>query len=126
MRHCMEIIHRKEKRVDIALLSGPAGCIADASAALEAAMSARHETGASRLAIDKRLLAEDFFILSTGLAGEIPQKIINYHIKAAIWGDCSRYTSKPLHDFIYESNNGKDFFFVGTKEEAVSRLARAV
>lgn len=33
MRHCMEIIHRKEKRVDIALLSGPAGCIADAAEA---------------------------------------------------------------------------------------------
>ena len=63
----MEIIHRKENGVDIALLSGPAGCIADAAAALEAAMSARHETGASRLVIDKRLLAEDFFILSTGL-----------------------------------------------------------
>lgn len=47
-------------------------------------------------------------------------------ITVAVWGGFSRYTSKPLHDFIYESNNGKDFFFVGTKKEAVSRLARAV
>ena len=121
----MEIIHRKENGVDIALLSGPAGCIADASAALEAAMSARHETGASRLVIDKRLLAEDFFILSTGLAGEVLQKFINYHIKAAIWGDYTRYTSKPLRDFIYESNCGRDFFFVETEEEAVRRMAEA-
>ncbi len=121
----MEIIHRKENGVDIALLSGPAGCIADAAEALEAAMSARHETGASRLVIDKRLLAEDFFILSTGLAGEVLQKFINYHIKAAIWGDYTRYTSKPLRDFIYESNCGRDFFFVETEEEAVRRVAEA-
>ena len=74
------------------------------------------------IAIDKRVLGEDFFILSTGVAGEILQKFINYHVKMAIYGDYSRYTSKPLHDFIYESNQGKDFFFVSTKEEAVQRL----
>nr|WP_325220319.1 DUF4180 domain-containing protein [uncultured Oscillibacter sp.] len=40
-------------------------------------------------------------------------------------GDYSRYTSKPLRDFIYESNNGKDFFFTAPKKEAVERLAQA-
>ena len=44
-------------------------------------------------------------------------------MKAAMFGDYSRYTSKPLRDFIYESNNGKDFFFTASKEEAVERLA---
>ncbi len=53
------------------------------------------------------------------------QKFINYHVKVAIWGDYSRYTSKPLKDFIYESNNGRDFFFVETKEEAIRKLAGA-
>jgi hypothetical protein len=43
----------------------------------------------------------------------------------AIYGDFSVYTSKPLHDFIYESNNGHDFFFVPTEEEAVNKLAEA-
>ncbi|RAZ93497.1 DUF4180 domain-containing protein, partial [Klebsiella oxytoca] len=33
--------------------------------------------------------------------------------------------SKPLKDFIYESNNGKDIFFTASKEEAAERLARA-
>ena len=51
------------------------------------------------------------------------QKFINYHIKAAIYGDFSHYTSKPLHDFLYESNQGKDFFFTATQEEAIERLA---
>ncbi|MCI8600385.1 MAG: DUF4180 domain-containing protein [Oscillospiraceae bacterium] len=34
--------------------------------------------------------------------------------------DC---TSKPLHDFIYESNQGKAVFFLETKGVAVQKLA---
>ena len=33
-------------------------------------------------------------------------------------------TSKPLKDFIYESNKGKDVFFVTTRDEAVEMLTR--
>ena len=88
-------------------------------------MTVKYVTGSQRIALPKKLVAEEFFILSSGMAGEILQKYINYQFKLAIWGDFSRYTSKPLHDFIYESNQGKDFFFVATQEEAVSRLAQA-
>ena len=42
-----------------------------------------------------------------------------------IYGDYSKYTSKPLKDFIYESNKGKDIFFVSTKGEAVEYLITA-
>jgi hypothetical protein len=41
---------------------------------------------------------------------------------AVVSGDSSHYTSKPLKDFMYESNHGKDFFFVPTREEAVQKL----
>lgn len=44
-------------------------------------MTARHEAGASALLVDKAAVAEDFFILSTGLAGEILEKFIQYRIK---------------------------------------------
>ena len=91
----------------IAVLSGGKVQITDAGAALDLAMSVRYETGASRLAIDKRLVCSDFFILSTGVAGDILQKLMNYRFKAAIYGDYSHYTSKPLRDFIRESNHGK-------------------
>mgnify|MGYP002226204305 CR=1 FL=1 len=84
-----------------------------------------YETGASRLAIDKRLVCSDFFILITGVAGDILQKLMNYRFKAAIYGDYSHYASKPLRDFIRESNHGKDFFFVSTMKEAVQRLTDA-
>lgn len=40
----------------------------------------------------------------------------------AIYGDFSQYTSKPLKDFIYESNHGRDVFFVDTKERAIALL----
>ncbi len=46
--------------------------------------------------MDIAVIAGEFFILSSGMAGEILQKSINYQVKAAIWGDYSHYTSKPL------------------------------
>ena len=70
------------------------------------------------------MITEDFFILSTGLAGEILQKYINYDGLIAIYGDFSHYTSKPLKDFIYESNKGKDVFVVATEDEAIEKLTR--
>ena len=100
----------------VALVTGEEKVITDPRSALDLAMTVKYETGAERIALAKNL------ILSTGAAGEILQKYINYHVKLAVYGDYSRYTSKPLHDFLYESNQGKDFFFVDTKEEALRRL----
>lgn len=88
-------------------------------------MTIKYETQTNLIAIDKNAVCEDFFILSTRLAGEILQKFINYQAKIAIFGDYSKYTSKPLKDFIYESNKGKDIFLVGDKDEAVEKLANA-
>ncbi len=99
--------------------------ITDVQSALDLIMTIQYETGSNRIAINKEAITEDFFILSTRLAGEILQKFINYDVKFAIYGDFSGYTSKPLKDFIYESNNGKDVFFVASKEEAVDMLVNA-
>lgn len=121
----MKIETVTENGVLVAIPTGEGRLITGPQDALDLAMTVNYETGAQRIAIDKRNIAEDFFILSSGMAGEILQKYINYHIKLAVWGDFSRYTSKPLHDFIYESNQGSDFFFVPTREEAVKRLAEA-
>ena len=121
----MKIEHINDNGIDIAVISSDGKVIVDVQSALDLAMTVKYETGAANIALDKRLVCEDFFILSTGVAGEILQKFINYHVRAAIYGDYSRYTSKPLRDFIYESNNGHDFFFVSTKEEAVRKLAEA-
>lgn len=121
----MNIESIKTDNVTIALVSGDETLICDPQSALDLAMTVRYETGADRIVLDKRTICDDFFILSTGVAGEILQKFINYHVKAAVYGDFSHYTSKPLRDFLYESNNGRDFFFVATKEEAVQKLKDA-
>lgn len=99
--------------------------ITDVGSALDLMMSAKYEANTSDILISKDLICEDFFILSRGLAGEILQKFINYHVRVAIYGDYSRYTSKPLKDFIYESNKGHDVFFASTKEEAIQKLLLA-
>lgn len=121
----MDLKTISENGTDIAVVSSDAKVIVDAQSALDLAMTVKYETGATRLVVDKKAVCDVFFILSTGVAGEILQKFINYHIKAAIYGDYSHYTSKPLRDFIYESNNGRDFFFTATQEEAIQKLKDA-
>ena len=120
----MRIETIQKNGVDIAVVTEGTAII-DATSAMELAMTVRYETGCSRIAIDKKLVCGDFFILSTQLAGEVLQKFVNYRVKMAIYDDYSHYTSKPLHDFIYESNQGNDFFFVVTKEEALEKLSAA-
>ena len=99
--------------------------ITDAQSAIDLLMSAQYDVGSKDIVIPKQLVAEDFFVLSTRLAGEALQKYVNYGGRMAIYGDYSRYTSKPLRDFMYESNKGRDFFFVSTRDEAVAALAKS-
>ena len=118
-------IKKIEKNGEVCVvIESDAPVITDVHTAMNVLMSARHRAGTKNIAIHKGLVAEDFFILSTGLAGEILQKYINYGARIAIYGDYSHYTSKPLKDFIYESNKGHDIFFVPTEEEAILRLTR--
>ena len=116
----LETIQEQSKR--IAVISGDDVRITDLQSALDLIMTVRYETGADRIVLSKAAVSDAIFILSTGLAGEILQKFINYRVKLAIYGDYSGYTSKPLKDFIYESNKGTDVFFMDTKEQAVERL----
>ena len=121
----MKIETVQKDGVTIAAVFSDQTILVDPQSALELAMTVRYETGTANFVINKQAINDDFFILSTGLAGEILQKFINYHVKAAIYGDYSHYTSKPLHDFIYESNQGNHFFFTATKEEAIQKLIHA-
>lgn len=108
---------------NIAVVNSNEVIIKDTQSATDFAMEIKSETGCDKIALNKSAIVEDFFILSSGLAGEILQKFVNYGIKFAIYGDFSKYTSKPLRDFIYECNQGKDVFFVAGADEAVEKLA---
>lgn len=78
---------------------------------------------ADNVVIHAVTLGEAFFDLSSGIAGDILQKAVNYRIRLAIVGDYTGYTSKALHDFIYESNKGSRIAFVNTLEEALIKLS---
>lgn len=97
--------------------------ISDLQSAVDLMMTVKYETGIKNIAISKNLITDKFFILSNGIAGEILQKFINYRFRIAIYGDYSNYTSKPLKDFIYESNHGHDIFFVESLDNAVEKLS---
>ena len=86
--------------------------ITDAQSALDLLMTAKYDLGTKNIVIDKRLIRD------------ILQKYINYGGRIAIYGDFSHYTSKPLHDFIYESNKGHDVFFAATENGAAECLCR--
>lgn len=108
---------------DVVIVESAGVAIKDVASAVDFVMDIKFKTDCCKIALNKEAIAEDFFILSSGLAGEILQKFVNYGIKFAIYGDYSKYTSKPLRDFIYESNKGKDAFFVKDADEVVERLS---
>lgn len=113
-----------KKMNNIAVVNSNEMIITDVQTAMDFMMGIKYETGCSKIVLNKEAITEEFFILSKGIAGEILQKFINYQIKFAIYGDFSKYTSKPLKDFIYESNKGKDIFFVSDADTAVKMLSQ--
>jgi hypothetical protein len=83
------------------------------------------EAGSRNIIIQKENVNEDFFDLSTRIAGDILQKASNYKIKLGIVGEYSHYKSKSLKDFIMESNKTKQILFVDSVSE-VLRIWRSV
>jgi hypothetical protein len=66
-----------------------------------------------------------FFHLQTGLAGEIMQKFVNYHVRLVVVGDLSRHLagSAALRALVHESNQGQHIWFVDDLDELKARLA---
>ena len=73
-------------------------------------------------------LSPDFLRLSTGLAGEVLQKFVNYQLKPVILGDISAAleASNPLGDFVRESNRGRWVWFVADRADLEKRLAAQI
>jgi hypothetical protein len=86
------------------------------------------EDHATLIVIPVGCLDDDFFTLSTRIAGELIQKIVQYRRRLVIVGDISGFLaqSSALRAFVAESNRGKDVWFLASLEELEQRLARAV
>lgn len=78
--------------------------------------------GASKIIVKETNLDPRFFDLRTGIAGEILQKVSNYHKKLAIVGEFEKYDSNALNAFIIECNRGDHIFFVPDVESAMAKL----
>ncbi|WP_126651126.1 DUF4180 domain-containing protein [Chryseobacterium aureum] len=80
--------------------------------------------GFDKVILYERNITPEFFDLKTKIAGEILQKFSNYRIRLAIVGDFSKYESKSMEDFIFESNKTKHINFVETLESALEKLSK--
>jgi hypothetical protein len=71
-------------------------------------------------------LADEFFTLSTGIAGAIIQKFVNYRLRLAVIGDISAHLARSaaLRDLVRETNRGRQLWLLPTREELEQRLAR--
>jgi hypothetical protein len=117
--------HQTEKGLKVAELIPGSVMITDVGDMLDIMADAGYHDS-NCIVIRKESLPADFFDLRTGLAGEILQKFSNYRVRLAVIGDFSGFESKSLKDFIRESNKRGTVNFVGSLEEALSRLGSTV
>jgi hypothetical protein len=112
------------QRVFVCAGEGP--CLADYRA-LTDLIGELYSAEARIVAIPLGRLGPDFLRLSSGVAGEILQKLVNYHRTPVIVGDvaAAAEASLPLRDFIRESNRGKTVWFVDDLAALEARLASA-
>ena len=75
------------------------------------------EVGASLLLISEGVLHQDFFDLSTGLAGEISLKLSMYRVKTAIVADMESIPSQYFRDWAGECNRGREMRFCEDRDE---------
>lgn len=70
-------------------------------------------------------LDPEFFTLSSGIAGALMQKFIQYGARVVVVGDISAHVerSNAFRSFVDETNRGRQFWFVADPAELDARLA---
>ncbi|MCF8226986.1 MAG: DUF4180 domain-containing protein [Bacteroidales bacterium] len=113
-------IHTKNGTVITELISRDI-CIENLEDALNLIANAGY-LGSDIIIINADQLHPDFFVLQSGLAGEILQKFSTYRVKLAITGNFENVESTSLRNFISESNRRGQVIFIRSVEEAINRL----
>ena len=80
------------------------------------------ENGTDRYLLMDTNFTPAFYDLSTGLAGEILQKVSNYWVRLAIHGSFEIIKSTKFREFITESNRGSSVCFLRDKDKAIAWL----
>ncbi len=81
--------------------------------------------GASVIAVPVARLDPSFFELSSGFAGEVTQKIVNYQLKLAVIGDLGDVVaaSQAFADYVWETNRADHIWFVPDEAALAEKLA---
>ena len=80
------------------------------------------EQGSRALLMDRSALPDAFFDLSTGVAGELAQKLANYGVRmAGVVPDLAAHSVR-FREFAREASAGTQLRFFATREEAVAWL----
>ncbi|MBX9390112.1 DUF4180 domain-containing protein [Streptomonospora nanhaiensis] len=82
-------------------------------------------TGAEVVVVPVERVADDFFSLRSGVAGDLTQKFAQYGVRLVVLGDISDRVARgtALRDFVREANRGRHVWFAATREELAARLA---
>ncbi|MBP3966940.1 DUF4180 domain-containing protein [Paenibacillus lignilyticus] len=118
----MNITVHQQGNSKVAIIESSDILIEDVQSALDLMATVRYNEDCDKILVSKSNVTEAFFDLKTRIAGDILQKFTNYQLKLAIVGDYEGYDSKSLKDFIYESNHGKQVFFLKDQQAALDAL----
>lgn len=88
---------------------------------LDLLMSATYG-GPACVVLRRAQLADAFFDLRTGLAGEVAQKAVNYGLRLAVTGAFDDVPSEAFQAFVREANRGRQLAFVPTLDAALERF----
>jgi len=80
----------------------------DESDALEAVVFC-HENNTNMLLLFAECISDDFFKLSTGLAGAIIQKLVNYGVQTALVASDEIVNQGKFSEMVSEANRGRQF-----------------
>ena len=98
--------------------------VTNESDAVQLIVDAHYVHQAEWIVFTPEQLGDEFFELSSGRAGAITQKFVTYQMGLAVVGDISERiaASKPLADWVRESNRGRNLLFAADLGELTERL----
>lgn len=78
------------------------------------------------VAVPVERVADEFFALRSGVAGDVVQRFVNHRLRLVVVGDIASRVAAggALRDFVREANRGHRTWFVADRAELGERLAR--
>jgi hypothetical protein len=79
------------------------------------------------VAVPVERVADEFFRLRSGIAGDVMQKFVSYRLRLVVVGDVSVHVaaSTALRDFVHETNQGGHIWFLPDLDTLAERLRTA-